>query len=39
MEQDDPLWKEILTSETLWVVAAAILILSVAFYLATSGAE
>jgi len=32
---DDPLWKEILTNEFLWVVVAAILILIVAFQLAT----
>jgi hypothetical protein len=31
----DPLWKEILTSETLWVVLGAVLILALAFYLAT----
>jgi hypothetical protein len=34
-DEDDPLWKEILTSETLWVVVGAVLILALAFHLAT----
>jgi len=34
-EEDDPLWKEILTNELLWVVVAVILILGVAFHFAT----
>ena len=39
MEQDDSHWKEILTSDTLWVAVAAIVILAGAFYLATSGGD
>jgi hypothetical protein len=39
MEDDDPLWKEILTSEILWVIVAALVILAVAFHLATSGSS
>ena len=35
-EDDDPLWKKILTNETLWLVIAAIVILGIAFHLATS---
>ena len=38
-EDDGPLWKEILTNEILWAVLAAILILGVAFHLATSRRE
>ena len=34
-DDDDPLWKRIVTNETLWVVVAIILILGVAFHLAT----
>jgi ABC-type sugar transport system permease subunit len=34
-QEDDPLWKEILTNEILWVVVAVILILVLAFHLAT----
>lgn len=34
-EEDDPLWKEILTNEILWVVVGAVLILALAFHLAT----
>ena len=34
-EEDDPLWKEILTNEILWVVVGAVLILGLAFHLAT----
>jgi uncharacterized phage infection (PIP) family protein YhgE len=35
-EDDDPLWKRILTNEILWLVIAAIVILGLAFHLATS---
>jgi hypothetical protein len=34
-DDDDPLWKEILTNEILWVVLGALLILALAFHLAT----
>jgi len=34
-DDDDPLWKRIVTNELLWVVVAALLILGVAFHLAT----
>jgi hypothetical protein len=34
-DEDDPLWKEILTNETLWVVVGAVVILALAFHLAT----
>jgi len=34
-DDDDPLWKEILTNEILWVVVAAIIVLVIAFQLAT----
>ncbi len=34
-DDDDPLWKEILTNEILWVVVAVIIVLIVAFQLAT----
>jgi uncharacterized phage infection (PIP) family protein YhgE len=36
-DDDEPLWKAILTNEILWVVAAAILVLALAFHLATRG--
>lgn len=34
-DDDDPLWKRIVTNETLWLVIAATLVLGVAFHLAT----
>ena len=34
-DDDDPLWKEILTHEILWVVVAITLVLVLAFHLAT----
>jgi hypothetical protein len=34
-DDDDPLWKRIVTNELLWVVVAIVLILGVAFHLAT----
>jgi hypothetical protein len=34
-EEDDPLWLRIVTNEILWVAVAAILILGIAFHLAT----
>ncbi len=34
-ESDDPLWKEILTNEILWVVVAIAVVLLIAFHLAT----
>jgi len=34
-DDDDPLWKEILTNEMVWVVLGVILILALAFHLAT----
>jgi hypothetical protein len=34
-EDDDPVWKQILTNEILWVAIAAALILGIAFSLAT----
>ena len=34
-DDDDPLWKQIVTNELLWVVVAVLLILGVAFHLAT----
>ncbi len=37
MEENDPLWKRILMSEMLWVMAAVAVILGAAFLLATSG--
>jgi len=36
MEDEEPLWKRILDGETLWVVAAILGILALAFFLATS---
>lgn len=38
-DDDDPLWKRIATNELLWVVVAALLILGVAFHLATRPAS
>ena len=35
-EDDEPFWKKIVTNETLWLVIAAIVILTIAFHLATS---
>lgn len=32
---DDPLWKRIVTNEILWVVVAALVVLGLAFHLAT----
>jgi hypothetical protein len=34
-EEDDPLWKRILTHELLWTAVAALVILAIAFALAT----
>jgi len=34
-EDDDPLWKRIVTNEILWVSVAALVILGIAFHLAT----
>ncbi len=34
-EDDDPLWKRIVTNEILWVAVAAAVILGLAFHLAT----
>lgn len=34
-EDDDPLWKRILTNEVLWLVVGASVILGLAFHLAT----
>lgn len=34
-EHDDSLWVRILTNETLWVAVAAVIILGIAFHLAT----
>ena len=34
-EDDDPVWKRILTNEILWVAIAAAIILGIAFSLAT----
>ena len=34
-EEEDPLWLRIVTNELLWVAVAAILILGIAFHLAT----
>jgi len=34
-EDDGPLWLRIVTNEILWVAVAAILILGIAFHLAT----
>jgi len=33
--EDDPLWMRIVTNEILWVAVAAIVILGIAFHLAT----
>lgn len=35
-EDDDPVWKRIVTNEILWVVIAAAIILGIAFTLATT---
>jgi hypothetical protein len=35
-DDDDPLWKQIVTNEILWVVIAVIAILAIAFRFATS---
>lgn len=37
MDDDEPLWLRILGNEILWLVIAAIVILTIAFLLATSG--
>jgi len=34
-EDDDPLWLRIVTNEILWVAVAAVVILGIAFLLAT----
>ena len=34
-EEDDPLWMRIGTNEILWVAVAAVVILGIAFHLAT----
>lgn len=34
-EEEDPLWLRIVTNEILWVAIAAIIILGIAFHLAT----
>ena len=34
-DDDDPLWKEILTHEILWVVVGVVIVLVIAFHLAT----
>jgi hypothetical protein len=34
-EGDDPPWKRVLTNDTLWLIVAALVILGVAFWLAT----
>ena len=34
-EDDDPLWLRIATNEILWVALAALIILGIAFHLAT----
>jgi hypothetical protein len=34
-DDDDPLWKRIVTNENLWVALAILLILAAAFHLAT----
>ena len=34
-EDDDPLWKRIVTNEILWLVIVALAILAVAFHMAT----
>jgi len=35
LKDDDPLWKEILTNEILWVVVGVVIVLAIAFHLAT----
>ena len=34
-EDDDPLWLRIVTNEIIWVAIAALIILGIAFHLAT----
>jgi hypothetical protein len=34
-EDDDPVWLRIVTNEILWVAVAAVIILGIAFHLAT----
>ncbi len=34
-DDDDPLWKQIVTHEILWVVVGAVLVLAIAFHFAT----
>lgn len=34
-EDDDPLWKRVVTHEILWVAVAAAIILGIAFHMAT----
>ena len=34
-DDDDPLWKQIVTNEILWVVVAAVAVLAIAFHFAT----
>jgi len=36
MEMEDPFWKQILTSEILWVILAVLAVLVIAFFLATA---
>lgn len=38
-EEEDPLWRRVVFNEILWVMIAAILVLGVAFHLATSKDE
>lgn len=35
-DDDDPLWKDIMTNEILWVVVAVAGVLAIAFHFATS---
>jgi hypothetical protein len=37
MDDPEPLWKRILTDETLWVTIAVVAVLAAAFFLATGG--
>ena len=34
-DDDDPLWKQIVTNEILWVVVGAVVVLAIAFHFAT----
>ena len=34
-DDDDPLWKQIVTNEILWVVVAIVAVLTLAFHFAT----